>query len=70
MRWRQVGRRRKAKSISRHFVNIHPDPSYVTKENSNAELQKEQPNWYGPYLEPGERYKTERSPENVAKACA
>ena len=45
------------------------DPSYVTKENSNAELQKEQPNWYGPYLEPGERYKTERSPKNVAKAC-
>ena len=25
-------RHRKAKSISRHFVNIHPDPSYVTLE--------------------------------------
>ena len=59
----------KLKRSSRHFFNIHKQPDHEAKYDSNAELQRAEPNWYGPYLEEGERYHTERSPENVARAC-
>ena len=54
---------------TRHFVNVHAQPDYVTKRDANSELQRDQPEWYGPYLEEGERYQTPRTAENVAKAC-
>ena len=37
--------------------------------DSNAELQRAQPEWYGPFLAEGECYKTPRTKENVAAAC-
>ena len=42
---------------------------YVTKVDSNASLQKSDPEHYGPYLEEGESYQTPRTAENVEKAC-
>ena len=35
---------------------------------ANAELQKSQPEWYGPYLDEGEKYLKPRDTENLAKA--
>ena len=43
--------------------------TYVTKVDSNASLQKSDPEHYGPYLEVGESYKTPRTTENVEAAC-
>ena len=43
--------------------------AYDTKIDSNAELQKTDPENYGPYLEEGEAYGTPRTKENVEKAC-
>ena len=56
----------------RHFVNIHDNPDHVTVVDTNAILQKSNPemyHWYGPYLEEGESCKTPRTPVNVAKSC-
>ena len=58
-----------AKGSSRHVFNTHKQPDHETKYDSNAELQRTGPNWYGSYLEECERYQTEHSPENVAQAC-
>ena len=41
---------------------------FYTRVDANAEGQKREPNWYGPYLQEGERYATERTKENVAQA--
>ena len=43
--------------------------TYVTKADSNASLQKSDPEHYGPYLEEGESYQTPRTAEDVEKAC-
>ena len=43
--------------------------TYITKVDSNASLQKSDPEHYGPYLEEGESYQTPRTAENVEKAC-
>ena len=43
--------------------------TYVAKVDSNASLQKSDPENYGPYLEEGESYQTPRTAENVEKVC-
>ena len=43
--------------------------TYVTKVDSNASLQKSDPEHYGPYLEEGGSYQTPRTAENVEMAC-
>ena len=42
--------------------------TYVTKVDSNAELQKNDPEHYGPYLEEGESYQAARTAGNLEKA--
>ena len=37
----------KLKRSSRHFFNIHKQPDHETKYDSNAELQRTEPNRYG-----------------------
>ena len=58
-----------ASKLSRHFVNVHPDADMLHKHDSNAELQRTNPELYGPYLAEGETYKTPRTRENWEKAC-
>ena len=58
-----------AAKLSHHFVNTHPDPNLLHARDSNAELQRTQPEWYGPFLAEGECYTTPRTKENVAAAC-
>ena len=41
--------RRNAGTFSkRMFLNVHPRPDELAKYDSNAELQKSNPLWYGP----------------------
>ena len=59
----------RAKAFSdRMFMNVHPRPDELARYDSNAELQKSDPLWYGPYLDEGQKYHTPRTPENVKKA--
>ena len=60
----------KAASLSHHFVNVSADPDLLHKRHSNRELQRSSPEWYGPYLAEGERYKTPRTVENWIKVCS
>ena len=53
-----------------HVYNRHPEPEHMGNYHSNAQLQAEQPEYYGPYLPEGERYLTPRTPANLDKACA
>ena len=53
-----------------HVYNRHPAPGHVGSYHSNAQLQAEQPEFYGPYVPEGERYLTPRTPVNLDKACA
>ena len=62
-------RRMRGTQAERQFRNVHPRPDELARWDSNAELQKEQPNWYGPYLDEGQKYHTERTDENVEKVC-
>ena len=39
-----------------------------SRADANAKLQKSQPEWYGPYLDEGEKYLKPRDAENLAKA--
>ena len=39
-----------------------------SRADANAKLQKSQPEWYGPYLDEGEKYLKPRSAENLAQA--
>ena len=64
-----LGRVKPTPRPHRHFVNVHPTPSHATKHDANSELQKSDPEHYGPYLEEGERYNKPRSHENVEAAC-
>ena len=50
-----------------HITNIHKEPGHVTKWDANARLQKSDPEWYGPYLQEGEKYHTPRTKENTGK---
>ena len=62
--------RRYASTFShRMFMNIHPRPDELARYDSNAELQKSDPLWYGPYLDEGKKYHTPRTEENVDKAA-
>ena len=58
-----------AAKLSHYFANTHPDPNLLHARDSNAELQRAQPEWYGPFLAEGECYKTPRTEENVVAAC-
>ena len=60
----------RAASLSHHFVNVSADPDVLHKRNSNQQLQRSSPEWYGPYLAEGERYKTPRTVENWNKVCS
>ena len=63
-------RRREASKFShRMFMNIHPRPDELARYDSNAELQKSDPLWYGPYLDEGSKYQIPRTDENVEKAA-
>ena len=42
---------------------------FKTHKDTNAALQASDPNWYGPYLQEGEKYEKERTVENVRKAA-
>ena len=64
-----LGRVKPTPRPHRHFVNVHPTPSHTTKYDANSELQKSDPEHYGPYLEEGEKYNKPRSHENVEAAC-
>ena len=59
-----------AAKLSHHFTNVHTNSELLASEDANADLQKSQPHLYGPYLMPGETYKTHRTVENWEKACA
>ena len=61
--------RKEQKPIDRLYRNVHPNPDVMARWNSNASLQKSDPNNYGPYLDEGEAYFTPRNDENVSKAC-
>ena len=50
-------------------MNVHPRPDELARYDSNAELQKSDPLWYGPYLDEGKKYHTPRTEENVDKAA-
>ena len=50
-------------------MNAHPRPDELAKYDSNVELQKKEPLWYGPYLDEGEQYHTPQTEENVDKAA-
>ena len=56
------------RSVGNHVSDI--GTAFYTKHDANAELQKSQPNWYGPFLEEGECYHTERSEPNGDDAIA
>ena len=59
----------RAKAFSdRMFMNVQPRPDELARYDSNAELQKSEPLWHGPYLDEGQKYHTPRTPENVKKA--
>ena len=49
-------------------MNVHPRPDELAWYEPNAELQKSDPLWYGPYLDEGQKYHMSRTPENVKKA--
>ena len=51
----------------RMFMNVHPWPDELARYDSNAELQKSDPLWYGPYLDEDQKYHTPRTLENVKK---
>ena len=54
------------KTAGEHVSNIAAE--FFTREDANAELQRTQPEWYGPYLKEGECYEMPRTPENLAQA--
>ena len=54
---------------SRQFRNVHPTPDALARWDSNAELQRSDPENYGPYLEEGESYAMPRNSENLARVC-
>ena len=58
-----------ASRASRHFTNVSSAPDMLQKHDANAEKQVTEPQWYGPYLKEGERYKNPRTEENWRKAC-
>ena len=51
------------------FVNVHDKPTEKASFNSNEALQRSDPTWYGPYLDEGRKYHTERSQANFNKVC-
>lgn len=56
--------RRDANEFSRRMsINIHPRPDALVQYDSNKELQKGDPLWYGPYLDKGQCYHKQRSDE-------
>ena len=55
--------------LSHHFVNVSPNADVLHRRDSNADLQRSEPDWYGPFLAEGERYKTPRTLDNWRKAC-
>ena len=62
------GAKSRAKAFSdRMFMNVHPRPDELARYDSNAELQKSDPLWYGPYLDEDQKYHTPRTLENVKK---
>ena len=65
------GKARRDASIFSHrmFMNVHPRPDELAKYDSNAELQKSDPLWYGPYLDEGKKYHAPRTEENVGKVA-
>ena len=60
---------RPTKPIPGTFVNVAPNLDEKGLWCSNSQLQKEQPEWYGPYLDEGKCYKTPRTGVNVDEAC-
>ena len=58
-----------AAKLSHHFVNIHPYPDGLFQREPNENQTELDPEWFGPYLARGEKYKTPRTPENVRKAA-
>ena len=59
-----MGKAKPAPRPHRHFVNVHRKPSHTTNYDTNSELQKSDPENYGPYLEEGERYNKPRNRAN------
>ena len=49
--------------------NVAENPDELARYNSNSELQRSNPCWYGPYLDEGEAYLVPRTTENITKAC-
>ena len=59
-----------AAKLPHHFANARPpDPNLLHARDSNAELQRAQPEWHGPFLAEGECYKTPRTEGNVVAGC-
>ena len=57
-----------AAQLSRHFINISPDPDALMRRDANFDKQRDDPVNYGPFLAEGEMYKTPRTEENLMAA--
>ena len=56
------------RSVGNHVSDI--GTAFYTKHDANAELQKSQPNWYGPFLEEGECATTRRDARRTSPSAA